>query len=825
MSHASSNPSPNLFQRMTLGLKVMMRGGLAQAAAHFEMVESARSSKVTQPYRQIAPVRAAVSRKAKALASMPLLIATASDQIIESGPLFDLIDQPNARMSRVDFWQTTSAWLDLSGACHWVMPPEKRIGNRPTEIFPVSAWQMKPHIDKATKALIGWRYRPAGFGWHEAIDLELEDVWTVGEDTFDPTDPFGYSSPLESAAKAVSQLFKADVANEASLDNGVEPGGAFTMPGTPTDEQVNEMKRDLLEHHAGVANRRRHMLLYGGMEWKQIAATYDEMEFSTLQKMKIVDVCAALEIDPAAIGYVEGGRYEFVKQSKASMWIDTILPRAAWLTDEFSRGIVSRFEDRMQVGWRKAPLVRRQTYADGYRAAKASPLTSRRSLFVFFDDSRIGAIRESMLSRSKEGAIWIDKYKAPPADVIECLDLPLPIHDHQRVGWQGVGEMPILDLTAPGSEDPAGPAPDDLDDPDDSNDLDDHDGLDDPQYDESGKQASRRSVAPDHIRDLSESQRAAMWLAWRASWSGIEKSANNRVRRHWRSLNAITLANLQRVLGDMGDMAEDDTAAGSRSVEPDRRRDVIGEILFDLVEANDALRVLMSPLLRESVRLGGQQSLDEAAIAQGKTADEADIYDVGSQRARDAVRAREIKIAGINKTTRRRLADQLADGLAANESVSKLAERVRREFNLATSRAATIARTEIGAAVEDARQLGREDAQVPHKSWLWSRKETGRPWHMRTEEITFEEPVPNHQDFVIDETGAHTPHPRGPGLSAEDAVNCGCTTISRYPGDQVRDARLIAHLVTHGFTTPGDLNYRMRPERKTPDPITATAGA
>lgn len=242
---------------------------------------------------------------------------------------------------------------------------------------------------------------------------------------------------------------------------------------------------------------------------------------------------------------------------------------------------------------------------------------------------------------------------------------------------------------------------------------------------------------------------------------------------------------------------------GDRSATKIEQRDMVTQILFDLVAADKQLLVRVRPLVRLSYQLGGSQSMAEAAAAEGS--DKPGKFAMDTADVVSAMRSREIRIKDTNRTLRRRLAAQIADGIASQESTSQIADRIRKEFNQAASRAKSIAQTEVGGAVEDARQTGRAQANVPSKSWLWSRKETGRPWHQATEVATFANPVPNDQLFTIEQTGARTPHPRGPGLTAEDAVNCACTAISRYPDDQVKDLRVLSHLMTRGFVTPDQL--------------------
>jgi hypothetical protein len=134
--------------------------------------------------------------------------------------------------------------------------------------------------------------------------------------------------------------------------------------------------------------------------------------------------------------------------------------------------------------------------------------------------------------------------------------------------------------------------------------------------------------------------------------------------------------------------------------------------------------------------------------------------------------------------------------LAKGENPKELADRVRGIFNVAGPRASTIARTEVGAAVEEARHVGRTQAGVPLKSWLWSRKETGRPGHAKLERDTLANPIPNDQPFTRPTTGATAMNPRSFGRPDED-INCGCTTIGRYPGDQLKS--VLGRLVQRGF--------------------------
>ncbi len=178
---------------------------------------------------------------------------------------------------------------------------------------------------------------------------------------------------------------------------------------------------------------------------------------------------------------------------------------------------------------------------------------------------------------------------------------------------------------------------------------------------------------------------------------------------------------------------------------------------------------------------------------------------LASEAAQTALRRREVALVGINRTLARQLRSDLASAMTDGKTLDQVKDLIRQRYNVAGGRAATIARTEIGSAVEQGQHIARVEAGVPLKSWLSSRKATGRATHALTEQLTSATPVPLEQDFQIANTGVTCPHPRATGLAEHD-INCGCTTISRYPGDTVRDA--IARIEKRGWLTYEQLQQR-----------------
>ena len=310
----------------------------------------------------------------------------------------------------------------------------------------------------------------------------------------------------------------------------------------------------------------------------------------------------------------------------------------------------------------------------------------------------------------------------------------------------------------------------------------------------------KRSLLPD-TRDLSEKQKAAIWQMHRRSYLSLEKAMRSKVQGHFNELRNETLRNLEREAPQLKALSKDVI-----------QRDVIGRILFDVFAADNKLVARVGPLIREAARLGGNQAMQEAADATGKS--KADPFRIEDPRLVEKIKARTQTMARVNHTLRRKISESLAQGVQENETTAQLADRVRKQFNFANARARTIAMTEVGAGVEEARQEGRTQAGTPLKSWLWSRKETGRHWHFDTETATTQTPVSNDNPFTIAKTGSQAMGPRLSG-EARDDINCGCSTLSRYPGDSMK--AVIDRYMTRGFLTYEQLLQRDAQASQTQD--------
>jgi HK97 family phage portal protein len=764
---------------------------LAELAKYFAAKTSTQT--VETPYSKVVAVYACVKRKAQALSMMPLRVSTADDQIVENGPLVELLERPAAGFTFRLAAMAISAFLDLFGRVYIV---KQLAGGRIIGWRPVSPLEIAEQ--RGVSGIIGYTYAPIG-RVGVAQDLTLEQVHVITDPDYGTGDLERALSPRHAAGLAISQHYQADVANDQSLRHGAGGGLGLKTDRNLTEPQRDELESTLEDRFSGPSNRHRWMLLEGGLTVEKLFSSFAEMEFTELKYYSREDICVAFGMSPLAMGYTgrEGlGSGQPTEKADEIAWTSTHLPRAEWIASELMLALLPAFVGDASLSLRDArqrKMAKRERVQRHRGECKVRAGVHGYQYYFWFDASTVSILQKATLELAKQAAEWI-ALGVPLNQVISAYDLPFEEPWWGNTWYRPFGLVNVQDeaATLPGATDPDGAA----------------DATDEqkPMPDED----AGKSIF-EHVAKLTASQLERLWMAWRASWAGLETNGESRWSKHvhqlrqqvLRRLDGVTLALPPSALADVAVRLFDvDPKSGRTRREyvrqmPVHHRDIIAQVLFDLSDADTRWLLRARPLMRTAFELGGKQVMAEHAAATGKT--KPDPFSIKDPGVEAAMRAREVRLKEPNKTLRRRLASEMAEGLSQGETTSQIAERLRKEFNLAAGRAKTIARTEIGGAVEDARQQGRKQAGVPNKTWLWSRKETGRPWHFEAERQTMASPIPIDRDFTLPQTGAQTPYPRGPGLDAEDAANCGCTTINRYPNDTIADARGIAHLLQHGF--------------------------
>lgn len=139
----------------------------------------------------------------------------------------------------------------------------------------------------------------------------------------------------------------------------------------------------------------------------------------------------------------------------------------------------------------------------------------------------------------------------------------------------------------------------------------------------------------------------------------------------------------------------------------------------------------------------------------------------------------------IRDAETRGVEEQLAQGITEGRTQSVIRDAVTHvtDGRIGRNRAKTIARTELGQAVNDAKAKSSEDwsketGARQGKLWIHRGAPDPRSWHVALDTGVA---IPKEQPFIVanPETGItdYMEHPHDIRASAENVVNCGCTVI------------------------------------------------
>jgi SPP1 gp7 family putative phage head morphogenesis protein len=196
-------------------------------------------------------------------------------------------------------------------------------------------------------------------------------------------------------------------------------------------------------------------------------------------------------------------------------------------------------------------------------------------------------------------------------------------------------------------------------------------------------------------------------------------------------------------------------------------KSVASDFLFDLLAFKNGILASFRNVARIGLDRAGEELFDEAGYEHD------DPFSMPPQAAIDYLQSRENRLASASDEVYDKIKVQLEEGIREGESMSKLADRVKSEFNdIAKDDAMRIASTETSAVYGVARQEAMTQAGIEYKQWLTSGLPNVRPAHAAAEGET----VKVDEPFLVG--GERLMHPGDPRGSAGNVINCHCVSIA-----------------------------------------------
>jgi len=677
-------------------------------------------------------------------------------EIVEAGPLHDLLASPMPGLTQRDWVERIVGYLYVCGRVHILKAG--LVGTRPTMLVPIPGSSTKPLYQKGDqyKRIIGWEVTgPDGDSY--PIPAELLVTLTL----FNAYDPDVGLAPHNPARLSIAADYNASTHVAASFANGCEPGGILKVDGPYSAEVDHQMRRAWQQRHQGAANARKLAILFGNADYKTIAQSMMDMGLDTVKQRSREETCAIYRVPASVAGFfgTSGDASAYVKAEQQRFWQDTAGMLAEKLATAINIGIAPLVEGGLEV-W--ADLEDVPVYQ---------------------------AMRQANMKAV--GELW--SKGVPLADLSDMLDLGVPDRPQHRIGYLPAGLIPAEAIAEPPD---AGETPP-------------PEGSDSVGQGRSADFADpRRLKETEHLRISAQSAdkspsaydvlAASLWKAWAASWRPLARGMENMLRSHLMGQQRKVVAGLKNaditvagsqepVAGEKRGLAS--TPATGYRLQATKNPDVVARVLFAVFGSPQAAQVLQARVrvfMADARELGVRQALAEAGVA-GDELDAAIRQMTTDPEITEALLADQVRVSTlVNNRTRDLLRRELLDGLDAGEGIRELTSRVQGVMQNRRAQAHLIARNTVAQANSHARYVGRA-TYATHEIWVSSRGPgERRQSHLAAEARYRKQPKPIGERWVVG--AASLRYPRDPAGPPGEVINCQCVAIGKRLYPQGRSA-------------------------------------
>ena len=259
---------------------------------------------------------------AEAAAAVPLLLMEDGAEH-DAHPLLDLLRDPNPRQPGVALLEAVFGHLLLAG--------DAFIERVDLDGIPRELHALRPDRVEVEADARGW---PEAFTVREGARKRCvaagEGSSVLHLALFHPLDDARGHAPIEAAAGALALHNAASRWARSLLENAARPSGALVYApregGNLTDEQFERLKAELEGGYAGASNAGRPMLLEGGLDWKAMSLTPQEMDFVEARAGAARDIALALGVPPMLLGIPGDATYSNYAEANRALLRLTVLP-------------------------------------------------------------------------------------------------------------------------------------------------------------------------------------------------------------------------------------------------------------------------------------------------------------------------------------------------------------------------------------------------------------------------------------------------------------------------------------------------------------------
>ena len=686
----------------------------------------------------------------EAIGSAPIVLADEDDNAIESGPIYDLLVQPNGE----DDWGQYIRKLETHLTLHNVAAIHVGKDEQPTELCPLNPGGLQAvmgyHGPTGTPRPIRWQYSDPTTGMQREFGPD-EVIVSVG---YNPYAPLETLSPIHVLDTTIRTEMAARQQNCALFVNDATPRGYLSTDANPTKQQMQEVLDTWLAANQGFANRHKTTITWGGVKYNKIQLSPEELEFfESLRSMRL-DYYMALRVYPAMLAEMTGetglSQGSSTDSQRTAWWEDVGLPELNLIAKLHQR-VADRFGASSR-GLRAARVITRAEHLALQRAEGRNRRGNRKT-YVWFNDSAIPALSRLRLSR-------VDTYTKlaaggyRPDDVNDYLETGLPPHPDNKprvpFNLQVIGEEAEV---AGHKSQVAG--------------VKETGGQTLTTASDAVTALERLETALVRADSAAKGKKSELRKRYDAFLAPREKAAARKVSGFFVGQRGRLLERIQKITRDQLQRAD-------QSTESAKSADELLKLIFPRDDENMDLVAKLRPLWAQHMQDGANLLADET----GSNPIQIDA----SPAFKQAVEQREIKGKMINATTEDDLHTLFRDAFDAGDTLGGIADKIAAYYKdncigEDAPRSLLIAQAQTAGIVNEGRMIAANEAGGLLKGWLHGGSAEPRPGHVRADQLYMAAPIPLNQKFEFQGGDGELytcDQPGDSSLPASEVCNCSC---------------------------------------------------
>lgn len=247
----------------------------------------------------ISAVWACVNLLAGTIASLPLMVYRTNSRgertLARDHPLFRILhDSPNYDQTATDFWEYSSASIELWGNSYAAI--ERNGGGRVAALTPLRPDSVS--VRRLENGNLEYRWTKDGEN-HVGSDRAILHIRGFGGD------PLGGMSTLHFGRHAFGLARAIDRAAAGTFSNGMIAQTALTFERWLTDEQRNLAETKLSEKYIGAKNSGRPIILEGGTKIDVLSIKPEDAQMLESRGFSVEEVCRFFGVPPFMVGHTQ----------------------------------------------------------------------------------------------------------------------------------------------------------------------------------------------------------------------------------------------------------------------------------------------------------------------------------------------------------------------------------------------------------------------------------------------------------------------------------------------------------------------------------------